>query len=101
MNNGYRPLTGVVIDAGHGGNDPGATNGNNYEKSFNLQAAQYLYKRLQELGIPATIIRNTDETLDRSERISRILNAYGNDPNVILISNHMNAGGGRFSCICD
>ncbi len=85
----------VVIDAGHGGNDPGAISGNLKEKDLNLEAAQYMYKRLQELGIPATIVRNKDETLDRNERVSRILNAYGNSPDVILISNHINAGGGE------
>ena len=85
----------VVIDAGHGGADPGAVSGNLKEKDLNLQAAQYMYKRLEELGIPATIVRNTDETLDRKERINRILNAYGNNSDVILISNHINAGGGE------
>ena len=85
----------VVIDAGHGGADPGAVYGNLKEKDLNLQAAQYMYKRLEELGIPATIVRNTDETLDRKERINRILNAYGNSSDVILISNHINAGGGE------
>ena len=79
----------------HGGADPGAVSGNLKEKDLNLQAAQYMYKRLQELGIPATIVRNTDETLDRKERINRILNAYGNSSDVILISNHINAGGGE------
>lgn len=85
----------VVIDAGHGGNDPGAVSGNLKEKDLNLKAAQYMYKRLQELGIPSTIVRNTDETLERKERINRIINAYGNSPDVILISNHINAGGGE------
>ena len=85
----------VVIDAGHGGADPGAVSGNLKEKDLNLQVAQYMYKRLQELGIPATIVRNTDETLDRKERINRILNAYGNSSDVILISNHINAGDGE------
>ena len=93
MNNGIRKN--VVIDAGHGGNDPGAVDGNILEKNLNLKAAQYMYKRLQELGIPTTIVRNTDETLNREERINRILNAYGNNKDTILISNHMNAGGGE------
>lgn len=79
----------------HGGADPGAVSGNLKEKDLNLQVAQYMYKRLQELGIPATIVRNTDETLDRKERINRILNAYGNSSDVILISNHINAGDGE------
>lgn len=85
----------VVVDAGHGGNDPGAVSGNLKEKDLNLEAAQYMYKRLQELGIPSTIVRNTDETLERKERINRIMNAYGNSPDVIMISNHINAGGGE------
>lgn len=83
----------VIVDAGHGGSDPGALGNNLQEKDLNLKAAQYMYKRLQELGIPATIIRDTDETVPKAERIKRVLNAYGNSPDVILVSNHMNAGG--------
>ncbi len=86
----------VVIDAGHGGADPGAVSGNLKEKDLNLQAAQYMYDRLKELGIPATLVRDADETLDRKERINRILNAYGNSSDVILISNHINAAGATF-----
>lgn len=55
-----------------------------------------MYKRLQELGIPSTIIRDSDETLPkdaRIERVQEVLNSYGNTPDVILISNHINAGG--------
>lgn len=85
----------VIVDAGHGGNDPGAVGNNLLEKDLNLRAAQYMYKRLQELNIPSTIIRNNDETLPKNERIERVLNAYNNEPNTILISNHINAGGGE------
>lgn len=90
-----RAIKKVVVDAGHGGSDPGAVGNGLKEKDLTLQAAQYMYKRLQELGIPATIIRNTDETLPREERIRRILAAYGDSPDVILVSNHINAGGGE------
>ncbi|MDD6878865.1 MAG: N-acetylmuramoyl-L-alanine amidase, partial [bacterium] len=93
MDNYSRAVKGVVIDAGHGGNDPGAVNGNIYEKDFTLEVAKYIYDRLNQLGIPAAITRTTDETLNRDERVSRILNAFGNDPNVIVLSNHINAGG--------
>lgn len=89
----------VVIDAGHGGEDPGALGNGLLEKDLNLEAAQYMYRRLQELGIPSTIVRNSDETLERSERINRILDAYGNGSDVILISNHINAGGGDSHCV--
>ena len=96
-----RKKVGVVIDAGHGGEDPGAVGNNLKEKDLNLQAAQYMYKRLKELGVPTVIVRDTDETLGMDERVKRILNAFGDDPNVVVVSNHINAGGGRFSCICD
>lgn len=82
-------------DTCHGGDDPGAVGNNLLEKDLNLRAAQYMYKRLQELGIPSVIIRNTDETLPKNERIERVLEAYNNEPNTILISNHINAGGGE------
>ena len=89
----------VVIDAGHGGEDPGTLGNGLLEKDLNLEAAQYMYRRLQELGIPSTIVRNSDETLERSVRINRILDAYGNGSDVILISNHINAGGGDSHCV--
>ena len=50
--------------------------------------------RFEELGIPVRLTRDTDETLPKNERIRRILNAFGNRDDVILISNHINAGGG-------
>ena len=34
---------GVVVDAGHGGSDPGAISGNLKEKDFTLEAALYMY----------------------------------------------------------
>lgn len=85
----------VIVDAGHGGEDPGAIGNNISEKDLNLRAAQYMYKRLQELNIPSVIIRDKDETLPKNERIKRVLEAFNNEPNTILISNHMNAGGGE------
>lgn len=91
-----RKKVGVVIDAGHGGEDPGAVGNNLKEKDLNLQAAQYMYKRLKELGVPTVIVRDTDETLGRDERVKRILNAFGDDPNVVVVSNHINAGGPAF-----
>ena len=89
----------VVVDAGHGGDDPGAVNGNIYEKDFTLEVSQYIYDRFRQLGVPVTLTRNIDETLDRNERVNRILSAYGNNPNVIVLSNHINAGGGDSHCV--
>lgn len=84
----------IVIDAGHGGEDPGASGNGIVEKDLTLNISRYMYDKFQELGIPVTLIRSTDETINPSERVERILDAYGDNPNVIVISNHINAGGG-------
>ena len=89
MNN-YR----IVIDPGHGGEDPGASGNGIIEKNLTLEISRYMYDRFKEHGIPVYITRTTDETISPTERVNRILNAFGNDKNVIVVSNHINAGGG-------
>lgn len=84
----------VVIDAGHGGDDPGSSENEIIEKELTLKISQYMYDRLKKLGIPVTMTRTTDETLNPTDRVNRILDAYGNNSNVIVVSNHINAGGG-------
>lgn len=91
--------TKIVIDPGHGGTDPGASGSGIIEKDLNLAISNYMYERFRELGIPVKITRNDDITLSPSERTKAILNAYGDDPNVIVISNHINAGGGDSHCV--
>lgn len=86
----------IVIDAGHGGSDPGAVANGVNEKDLNLRISQYMYERFREKGIPVTLTRQTDETLSPEERVNRVLNAYGNSSDVIVISNHINAGGATF-----
>lgn len=92
-----RALKGVVVDAGHGGSDPGAISGNAYEKDFTLTAAKYIYDRLTQLGIPAVLTRDSDTSLPKNERIQKVLDFYGADDDVIVVSNHINAGGAEFS----
>lgn len=87
-------LKGVVIDAGHGGSDPGASGNGIIEKDLNLLISKYMYDRFRELGIPVKMTRETDETLDSDERVKRILDVFGNSSDVIVLSNHINAGGG-------
>ncbi len=91
MNNGN--LVGVIVDAGHGGLDSGAVGNNLEEKDLTLEAATYIYNRLQELGIPAKMTRTDDTYLPKQERVKKVLSLYDNSPNTILISNHINAGG--------
>lgn len=89
----------VVIDAGHGGDDPGSSGNGIIEKELTLKISQYMYDRLKKLGIPVTMTRTTDETLNPTDRVNRILDAYGNNSNVIVVSNHINAGGGDSHCV--
>ena len=83
----------IVIDAGHGGSDPGASGNGIIEKEYALKIAEYLNNRFKELGVSSVLVRSTDETLTPNERVNRILSAYGNRPDVLVISNHLNAGG--------
>lgn len=83
----------VIVDAGHGGEDPGAISGNLKEKDFNLEAANYMYNRFRELGVPVAITRDIDKTLTREERLNKMNNTFGNGPEVIILSNHINSGG--------
>lgn len=83
----------IVIDPGHGGSDPGASGNGIVEKDLTLKISKYMYDRFKQLGIPVTMTRTTDETVDPTERVNRILNSYGNRSDVIVISNHINAGG--------
>ena len=84
----------IVIDPGHGGTDPGASGNGIIEKNLTLDISKYMYDRFRELGIPVSITRLDDSTLSPTDRVNKILSFYGSDPNVIVISNHINAGGG-------
>ena len=84
----------IVIDPGHGGTDPGATANNIIEKDLTLKISKYMKDKLEGLGIPVSITRTNDETLSPNERVKRIKQFYGNGKDVIVISNHINAGGG-------
>ena len=77
----------------HGGIDSGAVGNGLEEKNLTLRAAKYIYERLQELNIPVVITRTEDEYLPKEKRIERIRNLTNNNPNTLLISNHINAGG--------
>lgn len=94
-NNEDRATRKVVIDPGHGGTDSGATGNNLLEKDYNLLISKYMYDRFKELGIPVAITRDSDTTLSPTDRVNTILSKFGNSSDVILISNHVNSGGGE------
>lgn len=84
-------------DTSHGGDDPGAVSGNLKEKDFNLEAANYMYNRFKQLGVPVAITRDSDITLTREQRLNIMNNTFGTTPNVIILSNHINSGGATFA----
>lgn len=92
-------LKGIVIDPGHGGTDPGAVNGDMKEKDYNLLISKYMYNRFKELGVPVKLTRETDISLSPSERTKKVQSFFGNSKDVIVISNHLNAGGGDSHCV--
>lgn len=94
-NNEDRAARKVIIDPGHGGTDSGATGNNLLEKDYNLLISKYMYDRFKELGVPVAITRDSDTTLSPTDRVNTILNKFGNSSDVILISNHVNSGGGE------
>lgn len=94
-NNEDRATKKIVIDPGHGGTDSGATGNNMLEKDYNLLISKYMYDRFKELGVPVAITREEDVTLSPTDRVNDILSKFGNSSDVIVISNHVNSGGGE------
>ena len=86
---------GVVIDPGHGGLDSGAVGNDIVEKDMTLDISKIMYDEFKRLGIPVYMTREEDMTLSPKDRVVKAMNFFGKDKNVILISNHINAGGGE------
>ena len=91
----YDNLTGIVIDPGHGGEDSGAVGNGLLEKNLTLSISKYMYDRFKELGIPVELTRDTDINLTSDTRPRVALSKFGNGRDVLIISNHINAGGGE------
>ncbi|MFH1655818.1 MAG: N-acetylmuramoyl-L-alanine amidase [Candidatus Omnitrophota bacterium] len=84
---GYK-ISKVVIDAGHGGKDPGAVSrSGGKEKSITLDIAKRLKKVLESRGIKTILTRSSDQYISLSRR-AQISNKSGAD---LFISIHVNA----------
>lgn len=92
-----RPV--VVIDAGHGGNDPGkvAVNGG-LEKDINLEIAGRLKWYLEQSGIQVVMTRETDEGLytaadsrKKTADMSRRCELINESGAVLAVSIHQNS----------
>lgn len=89
-----RTIKKVVIDAGHGGDDPGTIANGITEKDYTLKISNYIHNRLDEMGVPNEMSRTSDVMLSASDRPKKIQSFYGNGSDVLVVSNHINAGGG-------
>ena len=92
LNQGKIKLSKVVIDAGHGGNDPGAIGKNSLrEKDVNLDIARKLSDLLRAEGVYTVLTRSSDKFIPLSTRVN-IANKSGAD---LFISIHSNANRSR------
>jgi len=83
----------VVLDAGHGGKDPGAVGRKGLrEKDVNLDMAFRVKKELERCGLQVTLTRLDDTFIPLAER-PRIANDRGAD---IFVSLHANANHARW-----
>lgn len=82
---GKKPV--VVLDAGHGGHDPGAVGNGLREKDITLKATMQLGKILESHGVVVRYTRTTDVYLKLAER-TEIANKHDA---AVFISLHCNA----------
>lgn len=97
----YTPL--IIIDAGHGGVDPGAIAGKIYEKDINLSIALKLSDFCNQNGLKTEMIRNEDISLHdedaktiHQKKVSDLKNRVkiaNSKENAIYISIHQNTFG--------
>lgn len=80
----------IVIDAGHGGHDPGALGGRSHEKDVTLAAAKVLRSRLERTGrFKVIMTRDSDVYIPLEQRVKV---ARGSNAD-LFISLHADSGG--------
>jgi len=87
INLGLSPIQTIVVDAGHGGKDPGTHHHGLREKDLTLDIARRLKKALEETGFSVLLTRDRDEFLPLSRRPA-IANRLPAD---LFVSVHVNA----------
>jgi N-acetylmuramoyl-L-alanine amidase len=58
----------IVIDAGHGGAEPGALRAGIYEKNITIEIARKVKRNLERAGISVVMTREADESVSLKER---------------------------------
>ena len=79
------PLQGkvIVVDAGHGGKDPGTTYKDIYEKDINLSISLYLEEYLSVYGATVVLTRDSDSDLSYGETNHRKKTDFDNRIKII------------------
>ena len=80
----------VILDPGHGGKDPGATNPFGTEAKYNLKVSGLIKKQLEAKGFKVVMTRQSDIYQSLQERVN-FANAVKED--AIYLSVHFNSGG--------
>ena len=80
----------VILDPGHGGKDPGATNSIGTEAAYNLKVAEKTKTLLTAKGYKVVMTRDSNRYLSLQERVD-FANAIRED--AVFISIHFNSGG--------
>lgn len=87
-------ITFIVIDAGHGGKDPGALGSKNVkEKTITLEVAKRVQKKLKLKlpGIKIVLTRKSDKFIELGKRTEIANKLLSKNNNGIFISIHVNA----------
>lgn len=79
----------IVVDAGHGAHDPGATNSGVFEKNIVLNVSKRVGAKLKAAGANVILTRETDKFLTLEERVKFTQSVKGE----IFVSVHVNAAG--------
>lgn len=77
----------LLLDAGHGGKDPGTSGNGMQEKNLTLTIAQKIAQKLQGSGIKVYMTRDSDVYPENSTRAKT-----ANDIADLMVSIHMNSG---------
>lgn len=85
------PIRTIVVDAGHGGADPGTAHYGLREKDLTLDIARRLYTELHARGLSVVMTRDRDEFIALSHR-SAVANRLPAD---LFVSVHVNANPNR------
>ena len=87
MISNLRPFHTVVIDAGHGGKDRGASSRLGAEKEYTLDVCRHLQQKLEALGLHVVMTRDDDNFLpleDRADLANGVADA-------VFVSLHFNS----------